>query len=50
VRYEIVVENPCRVSRGVIYAELDGKALPDSPTRIPLMDDGETHKVRVILG
>jgi len=49
-RYEIAVENPQGVSRGVAYAALDGKTLPDSPARVPLVDDGEAHKVRVILG
>jgi hypothetical protein len=29
---------------------LDGKMLPDGPTRIPLVDDGLAHKVCVILG
>jgi cyclic beta-1,2-glucan synthetase len=49
-RYEIAVENPHGVNRGVRRAELDGKALPDGPTRVPLVDDGQIHKVRVILG
>ena len=49
-RYEIAVENPEGVSRGVARAELDGKTLPDGATRIPLVDDGEVHKLRVILG
>jgi len=49
-RYEITVENPRGVSRGVSYAELDGKALPQGATRIPLADDGQTHSVSVILG
>jgi cyclic beta-1,2-glucan synthetase len=49
-RYEIVVENPTGVSRGVAYAELDGKVLPGGPTRVPLTDDGGAHRVRVILG
>jgi cyclic beta-1,2-glucan synthetase len=49
-RYEIAVENPHGVNRGVAKAELDGKALPDGPTRVPLVDDGQVHKVRVILG
>ena len=49
-RYEIRVENPIRVSRGVAYAELDGKALAGAPTRISLEDDGATHSVRVVLG
>jgi cyclic beta-1,2-glucan synthetase len=49
-RYEIAIENPRGVSRGVSYAELDGKALPQGPTRIPLVDDGGTHTASVILG
>jgi len=49
-RYEIAVENPDGVCRGIAYAELDGKTLPEGPARVPLVDDGETHKVRVILG
>lgn len=47
---EISVENPHCVSRGVAYAALDGKTLPDGPIRVPLTDDGATHRVRVILG
>jgi cyclic beta-1,2-glucan synthetase len=50
-RYEILVDNPLGVSRGVTYAELDGKTLPSGPqTRIPLADDGNTHRVRLVLG
>ncbi|HYM82062.1 MAG TPA: glucoamylase family protein, partial [Candidatus Limnocylindria bacterium] len=48
-RYEITVENPNGVSRGIVVAELDGKTLPEGPTRVPLMEDG-AHKVRVVLG
>ena len=49
-RYEIAVENPNAVCRGVAHAELDGRTLPAGPTRVPLMDDGGAHQVRVILG
>jgi cyclic beta-1,2-glucan synthetase len=49
-RYEIVVENPQGVSRGVAYAELDGNALPDGAAGVSLVDDGGNHTVRVILG
>jgi cyclic beta-1,2-glucan synthetase len=49
-RYEITVDNPRGVNRGVSRVDLDGKALPGGPTRIPLADDGLTHKVHVILG
>ena len=53
-RYDIAVENPHGVSRGVARTELDGvvllTALPGNPARIPMADDGATHRVRVILG
>jgi cyclic beta-1,2-glucan synthetase len=49
-RYEIAVENPHGVSRGVACAELDGERLPEGEVRIPLLDDDRVHKVRVILG
>jgi cyclic beta-1,2-glucan synthetase len=48
-RYEIVVENPTGVSRGVSSVEVDGVALP-GPTGIPLADDRRIHRVRVVLG
>jgi cyclic beta-1,2-glucan synthetase len=53
-RYEVVVENPNGVNRGVTSLELDGVAQPTpppgSPASISLADDGATHHVRVILG
>ena len=48
-RYEIRVENPRGVSRGVTAMEVDGVALP-GPTAVPLVDDGGLHHVRVVLG
>ena len=47
-RYQIKVENPYGVSRGVIEVELDGtpQALPE----ITLTDDGRAHQVRIVLG
>ena len=49
-RYEIVVENPHRVMRGVSFIELDGVPLAMNSMHIQLTDDGATHHVRVILG
>jgi cyclic beta-1,2-glucan synthetase len=49
-RYEILVENPERVSRGVARVEVDGQQLASGPPVIALVDDAETHRVRVILG
>jgi cyclic beta-1,2-glucan synthetase len=47
--YEIRVENPDRVSRGVVRAELDGKALA-SGRDIPLADEAAVHQVLIVLG
>jgi cyclic beta-1,2-glucan synthetase len=49
-RYEIAVENPRGVCRGVTSVELDGTARPVGEASIPLVDDGATHRVRVVLG
>ena len=48
-RYEIEVENPRGVSRGVARLELDGAAL-EGAASIPLTDDRLTHRVRIVLG
>jgi cyclic beta-1,2-glucan synthetase len=49
-RYEIEVENPNSVSRGIVYAECDGKVIEARPLRLPLVADGQTHHVLVRLG
>ncbi|MGH7495178.1 MAG: GH36-type glycosyl hydrolase domain-containing protein [bacterium] len=49
-RYEIAVENPRGVCRGVAHVELDGQALPGNRAQILLADDGAIHRVRVRLG
>ncbi|HEY1314013.1 MAG TPA: glucoamylase family protein [Steroidobacteraceae bacterium] len=46
--YEILIENPHGVSRGVAYVELDGIRLGEH--HIVLADDGRRHAVRVVLG
>ena len=48
--YEIHVENPAGVSRGIATAELDGLALTGAAGRLALVDDGKTHHVRIVLG
>jgi cyclic beta-1,2-glucan synthetase len=47
--YNIQVENPHGVTRGVALTELDGKLLAGA-ANIPLADDGAVHVVRVVLG
>ena len=46
--YEIKVENPLSLCRGVAEVQLDGELLPSG--EIPLTNDGLTHQVRVVLG
>jgi cyclic beta-1,2-glucan synthetase len=49
-RYEILVDNPNRVSRGISSVEADGQKLPAGETTLVLTDDGRSHEVRVVLG
>ena len=49
-RYEIAVENPRGVGRGVSELILDGEKLPDIRLGLPLINDGATHKVKAVLG
>jgi cyclic beta-1,2-glucan synthetase len=49
-RYEILVENPDGVSRGVVSAQFDGTSIAERPLRFPLLDDGNTHHIQVRLG
>ncbi len=47
-RYVITVTNPDRLCRGVLEASLDDVAI--DATAIPLVQDGRTHHVRIVLG
>jgi cyclic beta-1,2-glucan synthetase len=47
-RYEVTVENPDGWTRGVSLIELDGIA--QTANCITLQDDGQNHRVRVIMG
>ncbi len=50
-RYEISIDNPLGVCRGILAAKLDGKMLPaDQRSIIPLVDDGQVHQLAVVLG
>ena len=49
--YQISVDNPLGVNRGILAAKLDGRMLPaDQRSLIPLVDDGQTHQLSVVLG
>ena len=47
--YQIKVDNPSGVSRGVALIELDGKLLPGS-ANIHLANDGVVHQVHIVMG
>ena len=47
-RYEISVTNPDRLCRGIGSALLDGVTV--DPAAIALVDDGEVHRLRVVMG
>ena len=49
-RYEILVENPDGVCRGIVAVAVDGAAIPDWPRGLKMLDDGVTHHVSVRLG
>ena len=46
--YEIAVSNPDHVWKGVMSAEFDGA--PVDHRAIPIVDDGKTHHVTIVLG
>jgi cyclic beta-1,2-glucan synthetase len=47
--YQIRVDNPSGVSRGVASIRVDGQTLVDR-ANIPLSDDGARHEVLIVLG
>ncbi|HEX3809280.1 MAG TPA: glucoamylase family protein [Rhizomicrobium sp.] len=49
-RYDISVENPLGVNRGILAVKLDGTILTGKRALIPLVDDGATHTVQIVLG
>ena len=49
-QYEIVIDNPGRVGRGIVAATVDGTAVRDGPLSLKMLDDGATHHVLVLLG
>nr|WP_198374723.1 glucoamylase family protein [Roseomonas rubea] len=49
-RYEIHVDNPDGVNRGVATATLDGAVITARPLRLPFVDDGARHRIHLTLG
>lgn len=46
--YEIQIENPQHLSKGIVRIELDNQTLPE--LKIPLKSSSEKHSVKVIMG
>ena len=46
--YEINVENPQHVSRGISSVTVDGK--PHMTTLLPVFSDGKTHNIKIVMG
>jgi cellobiose phosphorylase len=46
--YDIEVENPQRISRGIASITVDGQ--PHANTTLPVFSDGKTHAVKVVMG
>jgi cyclic beta-1,2-glucan synthetase len=49
-RYEILIENPDSVCRGIVAAMIDGRAILERPLSFKLLDDGVIHHAQVRLG
>ncbi len=47
-RYDITVENPAHVCRGVRTLKLNGEYVSDN--RIPLCPEGSVNKVEIVMG
>jgi cyclic beta-1,2-glucan synthetase len=49
-RYEITVENPQGVTRGIATMEVDGRPVDVGSGTLALSEDGARRRVRVVLG
>ena len=49
-RYQIAVDNPHGVTRGIVRAALDDQALADPASGLRLIDDGTFHYAHITLG
>jgi cyclic beta-1,2-glucan synthetase len=49
-RYEILVDHSGGAGQGIASAQLDDTVIVERPLRVPLADDGITHRLRVRLG
>ncbi|MEJ1970539.1 MAG: glucoamylase family protein [Rhizomicrobium sp.] len=49
--YQVTIENPLAVCGGVLAVKIDGETMTgEQKNLIPLADDGQTHRVLIVLG
>jgi cyclic beta-1,2-glucan synthetase len=49
-RFDIHVDNPDAVSKGIASARIDGTEIAERPLRFDLPEDGKTHEILVVMG
>jgi cyclic beta-1,2-glucan synthetase len=49
-RFDVRVDNPKSVAKGIASATIDGNEVTVRPLRIDLPEDGATHEIRVTMG
>jgi cyclic beta-1,2-glucan synthetase len=49
-RFDIRVDNPDRVAKGVASVKFDGTDVAERPLRFDLAEDGGNHEILVIMG
>jgi cyclic beta-1,2-glucan synthetase len=49
-RFEIRVENPHGVAKGIASARIDGTEIAELPPRLDLPEDGKSHEILVVMG
>jgi cyclic beta-1,2-glucan synthetase len=49
-RFDIRVENPGGVAKGIASARMDGTDVTGRPLRFDLAEDGESHEILVVMG
>jgi cyclic beta-1,2-glucan synthetase len=49
-QFDIRVDNPDGVAKGIASARIDGTAITERPLRLDLPEDGKSHEILVVMG
>jgi cyclic beta-1,2-glucan synthetase len=49
-QFDIRVDNPDGVAKGIATARIDGTAITERPLRLDLPEDGKSHEILVVMG